>query len=82
MKRFNLEEYKKDPSREITNFNYDKIRIICTDRDSFAGDMVLSLVSTITGEVVVSHYPNGIATIGNTFDLFFETEKKTKWINI
>lgn len=84
MKQFTLEEYLKNPEKKIVTRNGCKARIICTDRNSFEGDTILSLISTAAGETVRSHYTNGIApsTTSGAYDLFFVAEKKTNWINV
>lgn len=43
MKEFSLEEHLKNPEKKIVTRNGRKARIICTDRDSFDGDIIFTL---------------------------------------
>ena len=81
MKRFNLEEYLKNPSRKVVTRDGRDVRIICTDFDNpnYPG------ICEIKG----SKWPYSFATNGELIkgkklsgDLFFAPEKHEGWLNI
>ena len=83
MKQFNLEEYLKNPSRQVVTRNGRKVRIICTDMESIKP--VVALITLPNGdEVIKTFWDNGIETAGSEDknDLFFAPEKHEGWINI
>lgn len=85
MKRFNLEEYKKDPSREITNQYNDEVRIICTDRNVSLYPIVALVKNRLTGkEEPYIYTANGFYTrsIPNMLDLYFAPKRIVRWQNI
>ena len=86
MKQFNLEEYLEDTNRKIVTRNGDPVRIICTDRKGLNVKPIAALITMSNGdEVIETYWANGIVTRGckdNPYDLFFATEKKTKWLNV
>ena len=85
MKPFNLEEYLKNPNRELVTRNGKSVRIICTDRK----DVIYPIVALISNE-----FGNGESTLYYTeegkfytdstssLDLFFVAEKHEGWVNI
>ena len=85
MKPFNLEEYLKNPNRELVTRNGKSVRIICTDRKDVIYPIV-ALVSNNSDEEKNpmcytkegKFYPNG----SSNSDLFFATKKREGWINI
>lgn len=84
MKEFSLEEYLKNPDREVVTRDGRKVRIICTDRK---GDTpIIALVhNTDDGqEFGYSFYSDGKYFIDkdDEFDLFFAPTKHEGWINI
>lgn len=86
MKPFNIEEYLKNPNRELITRGGRKARIICTDRKD-ADYPIIVLVSneSETGEDTLYYTEEGkfYTTGGETpFDLFFATKKREGWINI
>lgn len=86
MKRFNLQEYLKNPDRKIITRNGKSARIICTNRVDKTHSILALLFEdedrdreevyqyTSKGE----YYPNA----SSPHDLFFVSEKKEGWINI
>lgn len=82
MKPFNLEEYKKNPSREVVTRDGHKARIICTDMMCDYPIVALILVdSKETPRIYteLGHYNHGSA---EPLDLFFVSFKRKGWINI
>ena len=83
MKQFNLEEYLKNPDRQIITKDGRNVRIICTDaRGNFP---IIALVETDNGnETVLRLKENGrfYNDTENSSDLFFATKKKNGWVNI
>lgn len=83
MKRFNLEEYLKNPERKVVRRDGKDVRIVCTDakREYYP---VLALVDDGCYESPVSYTKNGECFLGqeNYCDLFFAPKKHEGWINI
>ena len=82
MKPFDLDEYKKNPSRELVTRDGHKARIICTDK--IGGFPIIALVFEADRETPYSytelgHFVHGDA---NPRDLFFSSIKHQGWINI
>lgn len=74
MKQFNLEEYQKNPDREVVTRDGRKVRIICTDFDNPDFPVI--------GEIKGDKWPLSFATNGEAIkgrklscDLFFAPEK-------
>ena len=85
MKRFNLEEYLKNPSKKVVTRMGRKVRIICTDRE----DSIYPIIALIKddkreSEVLVTYTKAGIPSEYNEayYTLFFAPEKKSAWINL
>ena len=81
MKQFNLEEYQKNPDREVVTRDGRKVRIICTDFDNPDFPVI--------GEIKGDKWPLSFATNGEAIkgrklscDLFFAPEKHEGWIII
>ena len=81
MKEFSLEEYLKNPNREIVTRDGKKVRIICTDFDNPNYPVI--------GEIKGNKWPCSFTTNGElvngykgTDDLFFAPEKHEGWIII
>ena len=86
MKPFNLEEYLKNPNREVVTRDGHKVRIICTDRKNHENFPIVALVETDEDYEVVRCFKidgtwsvNGLAS---DHDLFFAPTKHEGWINI
>ena len=85
MKEFSLEEYLKNPDREVVTREGKKVRIICTDRAGLTAKPVVALITLPNGdEVIKTFWDNGIETAGSDGkdDLFFAPEKHEGWIII
>ena len=85
MKRFNLEEYLKNPSKKVVTRMGRKVRIICTDRE----DSIYPIVALIKddkreSEILVAYTKDGIPAEYNEayYTLFFAPEKHEGWLNI
>ena len=85
MKRFNLEEYLKNPSKEVVTRMGRKVRIICTDME----DPIYTIVALVKDndrelEILVTYTKDGIPAEYNEayYTLFFMPEKKEGWLNI
>ena len=80
MKQFNLEEYHKNPSRNVVTRDGRKVRIICTDY--YGKQSIIAKVEE--SEYSYSFCEDGRRIIGeeSPCDLFFAPEKKEGWANI
>ena len=85
MKEFSLEEYLKNPDREVVTRDGRKVRIVCTDRAGLNVKPIVALITLPNGdEVIKTFWNNGFettATEGEN-DLFFIPEKHEGWIII
>ena len=83
MKKFNLEEYLKNPERKIVTRDGYKARVICTDRNS-DDYIVIALVQEHLNENIYSYTKEGLVRCNteSPSDLFFAPERKTGWINV
>lgn len=83
MKPFDLDEYKKNPSRELVTRDGHKARIICTDRvyDIYP---IVALIQIGDQEIIQSYTELGheIHGAANPLDLFFASVKHKGWLNI
>ena len=84
MKLFNLEEYLKNPNREIVTRDGRKVRILCTDRKGDTPIIALVHDANDGQEYGYAFYSDGkFLRDGNEdADLFFAPEKHEGWINI
>ena len=85
MKRFSLDEYLKNPSKNVVTRMGRKVRIICTDRE----DSIYPIIALIKddkreSEILVTYTKDGIPSEYNEayYTLFFVPEKKEGWINL
>lgn len=83
MKQFDLQEYLKNPDREIVTRAGCKVRILCTDRNHPTRP-IIALVQIDGGENIYSYRKDGswLDYTSSPSDLFFAPEKKTGWINV
>ncbi len=84
MKRFNLEEYLANPSREVITRDGHSVRIICTDARNNDYPIV-ALVSLKGGTEILCGYTKKGTRLNdkiNVDDLFFATKKREGWINM
>ena len=86
MKKFSLEEYLKNPNREVVTRDERKVRIICTDRKNHDSHPIIALVeSDKDDEKARSFTIDGkwsVDGLENNFDLFFAPTKHEGWINL
>ena len=85
MKRFNLEEYLKNPSKKIVARDGRSVKIICTDRKNLNHPIVALIENEFTEEEGVLCYTKEgkiFNQVSNDADLFFVSEKKEGWINL
>ena len=84
LEQFNLQEYLKNPSRQIVNREGNPARIICTDKKG--NDYpVIALITEDDGKEYVDHFTeDGFYAKGeiNSQDLLFSVEKKEGWVNL
>ena len=85
MKRFSLDEYLKNPSKNVVTRMGRKVRIICTDRE----DSIYPIIALIKddkreSEILVTYTKDGIPSEYNEayYTLFFAPEKHEGWINV
>ena len=85
MKEFNLDEYLKNPNRELITRSGRKVRIICTDRKDVDYPIVVLISNEFgNGESTLYYTEEGKFYTDSTspLDLFFTPEKKVCWANI
>lgn len=84
MKEFSLEEYLKNPDREVVTRDGRKVRIICTDRKGDTPIIALVYDANVGQEYGYAFYSDGKYFIDkdDEFDLFFAPEKHEGWIII
>lgn len=87
MKQFNLEEYLKNPNRELVTRDGRKARIICTDRkgEEFRNIIALITIPTDSGayETIETYLEDGKNSKNkgaSNDDLFFAPNMKTGWV--
>ena len=83
MKRFNLTEYLKNPSRKVVTRNGKPVRILCTD---FKNKIypVLGAIDRGSIEDVQLYTVNGEFSLDseNEEDIYLEPVRKEGWINV
>ena len=80
MKQFNLKEYLKNPSKKIITRNGKPAKILCTN---FISDRPIIAEIDEQGGYSLSYNYDGMHTnFQSPHDLFFDTEKHERWINI
>ena len=86
MKEFNLEEFKKDPSKKVVTRDGREVRIICTDmKQSNCPLIALVTDKEDNKESLLSYKENGRYYFHDSInDLFFTPVKikKEGWVNI
>ena len=85
MKEFSLEEYLKNPNREVVTRDGRKVRIICTDRKGLDVKPIVALITLPNcDEIVKCFWSDGIEVRGeeDKNDLFFVPEKHEGWMNL
>lgn len=86
MKKFNLDEYLKNPQRKVITREGLPVRIIYTDKvcdNKGSQKPIIALVNSGDREIVYPYSSDGISAPSlPKLDLFFETEKKEGWVNI
>ena len=86
MKEFSLEEYLKNPNREVVTRDERKVRIICTDRKNHDSQPIIALVEGDEDDERVRSYKIdgkwSVDGLENYLDLFFAPEKHTDYINL
>ena len=83
MKPFSLDEYLKNPSRNLVTRGGSKARIICTNANS--EHPIIALVERNDYEVAFSYMEDGCYfSTGSPshLDLFFAPEKHEGWVNV
>ena len=86
MKKFNLDEYLKNPQKKIITRDGLPARIICTDKvcdNKGSQKPIIALVNFGDREVVYPYSSDGTsAPYLPKYDLFFVPVKREGWINI
>ena len=84
MKPFNLEEYLKNPDREVVTRDGRKVRILCTDRKGDTPIIALVHDANDGQEYGYAFYSDGKFFRGGNeeSDLFFAPSKHTDYINL
>ena len=84
MKQFSLEEYLKNPDRKIVTRDGRSVRIVCVNRLDNRYPVVALVRLGDDYEDIWGFTKDGVSGEHgvNDYDLFFEPEKKTGWINL
>ena len=88
MKKFNLDEYLKNPSQKVVTRDGRAVRIICTDyKSDYKSDYPIIGLVTIeeNKELAYKFQKNGEYYLTNeesSLDLFFAPIKREGWINL
>ena len=84
MKEFSLEEYLKNPNREVVTRDGRKVRIICTDRKGDTPIIALVHNAKEGREYGYAFYSDGkfFRDEDEELDLFFAPEKHEGWMNL
>lgn len=84
MKEFSLEEYLKNPDREVVTRDGRKVRILCTDRKGDTPIIALVYNANDGQEYGYAFYSDGkfFRDGEEELDLFFAPEKHEGWIII
>lgn len=86
MKKFNLDEYLKNPQKKVITRYGVPVRIICTDKvcdNKGSQKPIIALVNFGNKEVVYPYSSDGVSSpLLSEYDLFFASEKREGWINI
>ena len=85
MKQFNLEEYLKNPSRELITRDGRKVtKVLCTNAKSHFPIVALVESFDSENETAISYTSKGHLFDGADYnpDLFFAPEKHEGWINL
>ena len=81
MKQFSLEEYLKNPSRKVVTRDGRNVKIHCTD--FFDGEY--PIIARIEGDAFSTSFTKDgkyESDRYSEYDLFFDSEKHERWINI
>lgn len=89
MKQFSIEEYLKNPDRQIITRDGRNVRIICTDRN-YGNQVVYPVVALVqenpyeNSEDPYCYTKDGLYLNRSVtpYDLFFTSEKKEGWVNL
>ena len=87
MKRFNLDEYLKNPARKVVTGTGRNVRIVCTDRRN-SGYPIVALIEDEDKDKpdeVRTFTKDGCWNVAGdeiSFNLFFAPEKREGWINL
>lgn len=85
MKRFNLDEYLKNPARKVVTGDGRNVRIICTDRRNSNLPIVALIEEEDKPEDIRTFKKDGCWSVAGDetpFDLFFAPERHEGWVNI
>ena len=85
MKKFNLQEYLANSSRQVVTRDGRPVRIICTDSDAEGGPIVAIVTKDDKKKDVLLYYDNGTyfgLDRASVDDLFFAPNKHTDYINL
>ena len=83
MKKFNLEEFKKNPNQKVVTRDGRAVRIICTDMKSIYKIVGLVYDKKSDIESLLIYKENGKYYFEkSTNDLFFAPIKREGWVNV
>lgn len=83
MKKFNLEEYLKNPSKKVVTRDGKSVRIVCTDFNNESYP-IIGEAQGVTNPLIFtkegSFYRCNCDS--SNYDLFFAPEKHEGWVNV
>ena len=85
MKKFNLDEYLKNPTRKVVTRNGTNVRIVCTDRRNSRCPIVALIEDKDNPEGIRTFTKDGnwdVSGDETPIDLFFAPERHEGWVNI
>ena len=84
MKKFNLDEYLKNPTKKVVTKDGRPVRIICTDMKLYNMEIVGLIMNDNGMESIFTWTQQGkqYLNMDTPNDLFFAPEKHTGWINV
>lgn len=81
MKKFDLQEYIKNPSRKVVTRDGKPVRILCTNAKGEYPIVALTIENYLRDMVLICE-ADGTDIRSENNDLFFDVETKHGWVNL
>ena len=82
MKKFDLQEYIKNPFRKVITKDGKPVRILCIDAKGSYPIIALASLNEYNRELILRCEANGSECDSEDDDLFFDVETKHGWVNL